>query len=353
MKLEDLGYKPELEKHRTENKLLDFPVGRVISEHKERYRVLTAEGEFEAEITGNLRFTARTRADFPATGDWVALSIYDSESAIIHQILPRSSLIKRQAVGQTAEIQVIAANVDFALIVQAIDRDYSINRLERYLTICYASGVSPIILLSKIDLIDEQRIAEIQESIRLRVQGVPIIALSNESQKGIEELKLLIEKGKSYCLLGSSGVGKSSLLNNLSGKSVMETAAISRSTNRGKHVTTHRELLILENGGILIDNPGMREVGLADSGSALEITFNQIIELSSDCKFVDCTHTRETGCAVLEALERGEIDPGSYQNYLKMAKEQAHFDASLLERRQKDKEFGKFMKNYKKDLKKK
>src|SRR5512138_1829257 len=155
MKLEDLGYTNKLEKFRIENNLKDFEIGRVISEHKERYVVKTEKGEFESEITGNLRFSARGREDFPAVGDWVALTTYDTDFAIIHKIFPRYSVISRQAVGQFGEIQIIATNIDYALLVQSADRDFNINRLERYLTICHSSRVSPVIILSKIDLTDE------------------------------------------------------------------------------------------------------------------------------------------------------------------------------------------------------
>ncbi len=352
MKLEDLGYNDELEKFRIDNNLNNFETGRVIAEHKERYIVRTTKGEFEAEITGNMRFTAKNREDFPAVGDWVALSTYDSDFAIIHKIFPRFSIIKRQAVGQFGEIQIIATNIDYAFLVQAVDRDFNINRLERYLTICNSSKVSPIIVLSKIDLINEQQLSEILENIKIRIKNVPVIAISNESQDGYDRIKTIIEKGKTYCMLGSSGVGKSTLLNNLSGKTIMRTDTISQSTNKGRHVTSHRELIVLENGGILVDNPGMREVGIADSTSGLEITFDRIISLSQNCKFKDCTHTNETGCSVIEAVEEGEIDKASYENYLKMEREKAHFESTVAERRKKDKEFGKIMKNYKKDMNK-
>jgi ribosome biogenesis GTPase len=220
------------------------------------------------------------------------------------------------------------------------------------LTICNSSKVSPIILLSKIDLINEQQLSEILENINLRIKNVPVVALSNESLDGYNTLKSVLEKGKTYCMLGSSGVGKSSLVNNLSGKIVMRTDAISQSTNKGRHISSHRELIILENGAILIDNPGMREVGIADSASGLEITFERIFTLSKNCKFKDCTHTKENGCAVLEAVENGEIDKASYENYLKMEREKAHFESTVAERRGKDKEFGKMLKNFKKDMNK-
>ncbi len=352
MNLEDLGYNNQLEKFRIDNNLNSFEIGRVVAEHKERYSIRTTKGEFEAEITGNMRFTAKSREDFPAVGDWVALTTYESDFAIIHKILPRFSIIKRQAVSQFGEIQIIAANIDYAFLVQAVDRDFNINRLERYLTICNSSKVSPIIVLSKIDLINEHQISEILENIKVRIKNIPVLAISNESQDGYDTIKMTIEKGKTYCMLGSSGVGKSTLLNNLSGRTIMKTDAISDSTNKGRHVTSHRELIVLENGGILVDNPGMREVGITDSTSGLEITFDRIVCLSQNCKYKDCTHTNETGCSVLEAVEKGEIDKASYENYLKMEREKAHFESTVAERRKKDKEFGKFLKNYKKDIKK-
>ncbi|NTW32102.1 MAG: ribosome small subunit-dependent GTPase A, partial [Bacteroidetes bacterium] len=333
MKLEDIGYNNNLEKFRIDNNLSSFEIGRVIAEHKERYIIRTDEGEFEAEITGNMRFTADGREDFPAVGDWVALTTYDSGFAIIHKILPRFSIIKRQAVSQFGEIQIIATNIDYAFLVQAVDRDFNINRLERYLTICNSSKVSPIIVLSKTDLINEHQVSEILENIKIRIKNVPVIPISNETQDGYEAIKAIIEKGKTYCMLGSSGVGKSTLLNNLSGKTIMRTDTISQSTNKGRHITSHRELIILENGGILIDNPGMKEVGIADTASGLEITFDMIVRFSQNCKFKDCTHTSEIGCSVLEAVEKGEIDKASYENYLKMEREKEHFESTVIEKR--------------------
>jgi ribosome biogenesis GTPase len=353
MRLEDLGYSDYFEKFRIENNLDGFEVGRIITEHKERFNVKTAKGEYDAEITGNMRFTARSREDFPAVGDWVALITYDPDLAIIHKIFPRYSTIKRQAVGRFGEIQIIATNVDYAFLLQSIDRDFNINRLERYLTICHDSNINPIIVISKIDLVDESRLDEILKITKSRINDIPTIAISNKTPNGFEALGRFITKGKTYCMLGSSGVGKSTLLNNLSDQNRMRTDTISESTSRGRHITSYRELTILENGGILIDNPGMREVGIASLTGGLEITFDTIIRYSKDCKFKDCTHTQEKGCSVLEAVEKGEIDKDSYENYIKMEREKAHFESTVVERRKKDKEFGKMMKNYKKDLKNK
>jgi len=352
MRLEDFGYNKRIEKFRIDNKLKDLEIGRVISEHRERYIVKTEKGEFESEITGNMRFSASSRAEYPAVGDWVALTIYDNEFAIIHTILPRFSILSRQAVGQFGEIQIIAANIDFALIVQAVDRDFNLNRLDRYVTICAASKVAPIILLTKTDLINVQLKTAIVDSLHQRFKDIPVFAISNETLDGFESLKLIFEKGKTFCMLGSSGVGKSTLLNRLSGRNIMKTGTISESTCKGRHITSHRELIILENGGILIDNPGMREVGIVDTADGLETTFDIVNKLAQNCKFKDCAHTNETGCSVIEAVEKGELDKNILVNFQKMQREKSYFNTSLVEKRKKEKIFGKIIKNYyKKDIK--
>lgn len=354
MNLENVGYDDYIEKLWNDCDAKDFKLGRVIAEHKERYIVYSEQGEFEAEITGNLRFSANSRADFPAVGDWVALMIHEPDLAIIHKILPRFSSISRQAVGKFAEEQIIAANIDYAFIVQSVNRDFNINRLERYLTICNASKVEPIIILTKIDLITEPELSEIITSINNRIHNIQIIPISNHSDAGIDDLKGIIQSGKSYCLLGSSGVGKSTLSNKLSGREAMKTDEISKSTNKGRHVTSHRELIILESGAILIDNPGMREVGIVDNADGLEATFDIIYQFAEQCRFADCKHINEKDCAVIEALENGDIERSSYENYLKMQKEKNYFETSVSERRQKEKIFGKIVKDYyKKDVKKK
>lgn len=344
MTLSELGYNESLHTYRQANQLESFAVGRVISEHKERYVVKTEGGEFQAELLGNLRFAAESRRDFPAVGDWVAIAEYDADKALIHAIFPRTSLIERQAVGRSGQVQIIAVNIDYGLIVQAADRDFNLNRLERYLTICHASGVKPVILLSKIDLIDGDTLAGLLAELSRRISEVPIIPISNESNAGFDRLKGVIRQGQTYCLLGSSGVGKSTLLNKLAGKEQMKTGEISSAMKKGKHTTSHRELIVLEGGGILIDNPGMREVGITDAASGLEMTFDTIVELTEACKFKNCTHRHEAGCAVLEALESGAVDEEAYQNFQKMLRERSRFETTLAERRKKDKSQGKLYK---------
>lgn len=351
MTYEDLGFKDNLEKYRIENSLDAFEYGRVISEHKERYVVKTPTNEYDSELIGNLRFTAESRYDFPAVGDWVAFSEYDEGKALIHAVYPRQSIIERQAVGKSGQVQIIATNIDYGLIVQSVNRDFNINRLERYLTICNASNVEPLIILSKIDLIDELNLNTLLNQIEERIKDVRVIAISNQSQIGLDNLNAIINKGKTYCLLGSSGVGKSTLLNNLTGKELMHTGEISEAIDRGRHITSHRELVVLENGGILIDNPGMREVGITDATKGLEITFDTIYTYAQDCKFKNCTHIHEKGCAILAAVERGEIDEDSYANFRKMEKEKMHFESSMEEKKNKDKKLGKIIKTYNKQRK--
>jgi ribosome biogenesis GTPase len=352
MNLEELGYERVRELFRDGQDLDALTIGRVVAEHRERYLVRTGTGEFEAEITGNIRFTAKNREDFPAVGDWVAMATYDSDQAIIHQILPRFSVIRRQAAGKTGDVQIIATNIDYGLVIQAADRDFNLNRLERYLTICNASGVLPVIVISKADLAEEEQLQRMVLSIEQRIPDIPVICISNRTRRGYEALGPYLKKGKTCCMLGSSGIGKSTLLNNLSGRAIMETGIISAHTNKGRHVTSHRELVVLEEGGILIDNPGMREVGIADTGQGLDVTFDRIVQYAGDCRYSDCTHTSESGCSVIAAVESGEISRAEYENYLRMEREKAFFNTTLEERRRKEKEFGKFMKNYKNDKRK-
>ena len=348
--IEKLGFNTFKSSLTDQADLESFELGRVIAEHKERYIVSTNEGNIEAEITGKMRFTASGREDYPAVGDWVLLTPY-RENAIIHEVLPRKTVIKRQTSGQASEIQLIAANVDTAFLMQSVGYDVNINRLERYLSICAASKVNAVIVLSKIDLISENELKENVEKIRKRIPNIEIVCISNVSQSGYEQLNGLLEEAKTYCMLGSSGVGKSTLLNNLSGDEIMKTNHISESTGKGRHVSTHRELRILNNRAILIDNPGMREVGMADSSIGIESTFAKIEDLSSNCKYDDCTHTSEVGCAVIDAVENDELDEAYYQNYIKLQKENAHYESSDLEKRQKDKDFGKMIKTFKKNRK--
>lgn len=345
--LADLGYTTTLADFRKENQLEELEVGRVSAEHKDRYKLKTPEGEVDAELIGHLRFTSESRYDLPAVGDWVAFMPFDQDKGIIQNVYPRHSIIERKAPGKAGQIQIIATNIDTALIVQAVDRDFNINRIERYLTICYSTEVSPIIVLSKVDLIAPEKLNEITAMISERINDVPIIEVSN-STIGYRSLEQHIITGKTYCLLGSSGAGKSTLLNNLTGREDMKTGEISTAVNKGKHTTSHRELIVLPNGGIMIDNPGMREVGITDSSKGMETTFESLLSYAQDCKYADCTHTHEKGCAIIQGVEDGEISENAYTNYLKMEKEKEHFESDVLSRKKKDKDLGKVIKQFSK-----
>ena len=352
MTLKDLGYNDAIEKYIHNNALAGLTVGRVVREDRERYIVSAGEDEYDCEITGNLRFTAQSRADFPAVGDWVTMTVYDSDMAIIHKVLPRETLLQRQAAGRPGEKQIIASNIDSALIIQSIDNNFNINRLDRYLTICFDSGIKPVLVISKIDLASDFEIESVKRNLHLRRKNIRTIMLSNITLSGFDQIFDLLEKGKTYCVVGSSGVGKSTLINNLLKKNVLKTGPISESTNKGKHITSHRELFVLENGGIIIDTPGMKELGVTDNNYGIETTFEDIFNLTLQCKFTDCTHTMEAGCAILDALETGEIDKETLENYRKIQRDQQRFHSTIAEKHKKDIKFGRYAKSVMKEKKK-
>jgi ribosome biogenesis GTPase len=342
----ELGLTPGIENYVKDKLQPQSHIARVIREHRERYAVSDGENELDAEITGNMRYSAVSRKDFPAVGDWVSITPYGPGQAIINEILPRKSLLARQAVGKPGEIQIISANIDFAFIVQAISNNFNINRLERYLTICYSAGIEPVLVLSKIDLVSHDEIDEAIRVLEKRGRGVRHILLSNVSREGVDQIIDLMQKGMTYCVIGSSGVGKSTLINTLLQREALRTAPISNSTNKGRHVTEHRELFVLENGSIIIDTPGMKELGLTEDADGLTTTFSDIQNLAAECRYSDCRHLNEAGCAVLEAVEKGNIEREFYENYLKMIREQVRFTTTVAEKHRKERQFGKMLKNY-------
>jgi len=352
MNINDLGLTPEIETLIAQEELHNFTAGRVTQQHRERYIVSDGESEYPAEITGNLRYSAAEASDLPAVGDWVLMTVFGDDLAIIHKVLPRKTLLERQATGKHGEKQVIATNIDVALIVQSIDYNFNVNRLERYLVISNSAGISPVFVISKTDTADEESVNHALGKLKERNIHIPVIALSNVSRDGYDKVYSLLVKGQTYCVLGSSGVGKSTLINNLAGREMLATGSISDSTNKGRHVTSSRQMVILENGAILIDTPGMRELGITDDAEGVNATFEEITTLSLECRFPDCTHTDEAGCAVTEAVRKGEISSATLVNYKKMIREQERFTKSVAEKRKKDKEFGKMVKSVMKEKKK-
>jgi len=349
MNLNDIGYNAIINKYVEDNQLDKSTIGRIIAVFRDMYTVKTDSAELKATNTGNLQNSMEDKSELPIVGDWVCLNKYDDKNAFITQVFPRNNFIERRSIGKSVNKQVIAANIDFGFIVEAITENFNINRIERYLAICNSANVKPIILLTKIDLVTNRELMNTINGINKRIENVPFFAISNLTNIGLDELKATLIKGKTYCLLGLSGVGKSTLLNILAEKIVMKTSAISQRTNKGVHTTAHRELFLLNNGSIIIDNPGMREVGITDSTIGVEITFDKIVELAQDCHFSDCSHVHEKGCAVLIAVEEGSLDNAIYDNYIKMKKEQSRLQTTLVAKRKQDKAFGKMIKRVMKD----
>ncbi len=351
MKIEDLGFDAFFESHRLELGLDLASLARVTTEGRGVYRVKNASGEYRATISGRQMFRATLREDYPAVGDFVSVSVSDTEQAVIVTLLPRKTVMKRRQSGRD-ETQIIAANIDVALVIESVDRDYSVNRLERYFSIARDGGIRSALVLNKVDLLSREVLKERLTHLRERFRDIDIILTSTFTDEGLDDLKRYISKGKTYCFLGSSGVGKSSLINKLLGKSVIKTGDISEYSGRGKHVTTAREMYFLENGGIVIDNPGVREVGMTDVASGVEGLFEEIASFGTTCKFTNCSHVEEPGCAVLFAVQSGTLDRDRYRNYLTLKKEVAHYGMTKFQKKEKDHQFGKFVKKAKKDLRK-
>lgn len=351
IKNEDFGYDDYFESNRQKLGWGDLAVARVTVEHRGVYKVKNADGIYLAKVTGKQMFEATSREDYPAVGDWVVISEADKEQAVIHGILPRRTIIKRKSNGKNA-IQVIATNIDVALVVESVNRDFNLNRLERYFAIAKDGGIQPAIVLNKIDLISPEELDIIKTQIKDRFGEVDLILTSIVTDEGLAELKKYVQPRQTYCFLGSSGVGKSSLINKLLGGDVIKTEDIGSRNDRGKHATTTREMYFLADGGIVIDNPGMREVGVANVDEGIDNFFDEITLLAEKCKFGDCSHTSEPGCGVLAALKAGLLDEGKYNNYISLKKEADFYELTELEKREKDKQFGKFINKAKKEFKK-
>lgn len=324
----------------------DFTPAQVIEVNKNSYIVDDGNHKITAELSGKFIFNAQEPTDYPTVGDWSAIQILDNYSlAIIHAILPRNTVLKRKSSGKRIQFQLIASNIDFGLILQSAD-DIKMNLLERYLTMLNESNITAIPVFSKMDLLNPEE----TETIRNQFLNFnhQCFFISNLAESGITELQKHLVPDKTYCLLGPSGVGKSSLLNKLLGTEKLKVSDVREKDGKGRHTTVRRQLIHLENRSIFIDTPGMRELGNFKIEQGLEQTFEAFSSFSNECRFKDCSHTNEAGCAVINAVKNGDIEENRYKNFLKLKKESEHYSMSYREKRQKDKSFGKMIKNFKK-----
>jgi ribosome biogenesis GTPase len=318
-----LGWSPRLSEAFAPHAEQGLVPGRVALEHTHIYRVFTADGEWLARVSGRLRHRATARVDFPAVGDWVALEpSMGGADARIRAVLPRSSRFSRRAAGDVTEEQIVAANIDTVFLVSGLDGNFNPRRIERYLVVAWESGATPVIVLNKADLVDNPD--AIVEDVRTLSPGVDVLAVSCRVAGSVDVLRPYLGHGQTGALLGSSGVGKSSIVNQLIGQELMRTREVRESDSHGRHVSTTRQLVMLPNEGVLIDTPGMRELQLWETGEAVDGTFGDIDALAVGCRFRDCQHASEPGCAVRAAVDAGELPAGRLASYQKLRDEQAY-----------------------------
>lgn len=352
--LRNIGYSDWFKSRVDDEMIAAHGIARVVSVHKDSCTVTRGGEEIFAELSGNLLFRTESASDLPTTGDFVYTDFYDDDThAIIYGVLPRKTLLKRKTAGKLVDYQLIAANIDFAFIIQSLNGDFNLRRLERYLVMVNEGGIEPVILLSKSDLMAKEEINEIKKKILEIAPHATVIEFSNLNKENIDSINSLFKGGFSYCLLGSSGVGKTTLLNSIIGHEEFKTQPVRKIQSKGRHTTTSRQLVRLENGAMIIDTPGMRELGSLSVDDGLDETFSEIPELSQRCKFSNCSHTNEKGCAIVSAIKAGELSEQRYQNYLKMKKESEFNQMSYFEKRKKDRNFGKLIKTTMKEKKRK
>jgi ribosome biogenesis GTPase len=330
--LEPLGWTEQLTTDFEPHRAAGLVPGRVAVQHRGQYDVLGEAGELRADVTGRMLYDAGSEAELPVVGDWVALALRPDEGAgTIHAVLPRRTRISRKTPWLATKEQVLAANVDTVLLTTSLNEDLNLRRLERYIATAWDSGANPVIVLTKADLHPDPAAAAAEvESI---AYGIPVLVVSARSGEGLDAVAGIVRPGRTLVLLGSSGVGKSTLVNTLAGEELLATNEL-RSDGRGRHTTSHRELVLLPSGGLVIDTPGLRELQLWDVGEGVEEAFEDVTELFADCKFSDCAHDREPGCAVQAALADGRLDPERWQSYLKLQRELEHLERRLDKRAQ-------------------
>lgn len=353
MLLADLGWNSFFELNFDQYKNLGLSAMRIVRENREKYIACGELGEFSCEVSGKFRFSTERKSEFPAVGDWVVTSVIpDEKKAIIHALLPRKTVFSRKVPGQMTDEQVIAANIDIIFIITGLDLNYNLRRIERFLSIAWESKALPVVLLNKSDLCPEAELRKIEvESIAI---GVDVHTLSATQNTGIAILNQYIQRGKTIAFLGSSGVGKSTIINSLLGMEHLKVNEVSELGSRGRHTTTYRELILLPSGGMVIDTPGMRELQVWGDEEGLKFVFDDIENLSLNCRYRNCSHENEPGCAVQKAISENSLDPKRLESFLKLKKEFKYLEdrqtmkASAIEKAN-WKSISKLAKNFKKN----
>jgi ribosome biogenesis GTPase len=336
--LKIFGWNDKLNQLKQKSAYSSLAHGRVSVVHRTCYEVISENGLFQCELTGNMMF-GKSDFELPCTGDWVIFQPFDENKGIIVDLLPRERFLFRKKVGTTADKQAIASYVDKAFIVQSLDQNFNPRRAERFMAQILEADIQPILILNKCDLSFDKQ--QIEEAIKHISRQIPVFFTSINLPETINVLRNSISEGETVVFVGSSGVGKSSLVNALCEKAIFATSEISVSTGKGRHTSTRREMVLMNNSGVLIDTPGIREFGLAVENTDSLAEMLDISDFEKSCRFKDCTHTNEPGCAVLEAVENGKLDPKILESYQKLQREAWHFSTSEYEKQQREKHFAK------------
>lgn len=325
-------------------------IARVVAVDRDLLLLMDQIGTFRAKLAGSYLYLHHLSQELPCVGDWVCVEKHPADGlGLVHRLLERRTALRRKSAGESIDYQMIAANVDYVIIVQSCHYDFNLKRLERYLVMVRDGGADPYVLLSKTDLVESEVLDSQLAEIRAAGVAAPVLTLSNVTREGIDDLKRTLLSAKTYCFVGSSGVGKSTIINHLIGREMLQTKGVS-GTGEGKHTTVRRELILLDCGALVIDNPGMREFGILGADRGMGGSFSDVIGFASSCRYRDCSHTREPGCAVLEAVNSGDISQEHYDNYIKLREESEFYQMSYIEKRKKERNFGRYIKSAKKDL---
>jgi ribosome biogenesis GTPase / thiamine phosphate phosphatase len=349
-----LGFDDWFEKQVTQDDLAEYEIARVTAEYQSIYVIRNEHAECNAEVAGNLLFNSGFREELPVVGDFVLVKFTNGyQHGMIYRIFDRKNILKRKKAGKVLDPQPIASNLDYAFVLQALDHGFNLNRMERSLVVINDAGITPVILLSKSDrLVDNELDNKLNAVRQMTGDSVEVHAFSSITGDGLHFVTDLLKPELTVCFIGPSGVGKTTLINNLLGENRYETQDVRESDSKGRHTTTRRQLVVLPDNAMVIDTPGMRELGIYGGSEGLKATFSDIETLSEQCRFSDCTHTVEPGCAVIHAVENKDLSRQKYDNYMRLRREKEQVEMSIMERRKRDKKFGKLYKAIKKSKKK-